>query len=73
MASPQTPEDDSPAKPRTINLSRLKPWESEGISRMTWYRRRKGIKPRAINPTRTKPWESEGIGRTTWYRRRKES
>jgi hypothetical protein len=31
------------SKPRFRSLSRMKPWEAEGISRRTWYRRRKTL------------------------------
>lgn len=34
---------DNGAKPRAKSVSRIKPWVSEGISRATWYRRKRGI------------------------------
>ena len=31
--------------PREQSLSRTKPWDAEGLSRATWYRRRKAGRP----------------------------
>ena len=41
------------------------PWVHEGVSRSTWYRRRK----KKLRSEGRKPWEAEGISRRTWYRR----
>lgn len=64
-------------RPRQVylaeSLTAQQPWKKEGISRATWYRRRKqereGTKKETL--TAQQPWKKEGISRATWYRRRK--
>ena len=64
-------------RPRQVylaeSLTAQQPWKEEGISRATWYRRRKqereGTKREPL--TAQQPWKKEGISRATWYRRRR--
>ena len=44
------------------------PWKAEGVSRTTWYDRRKKTPPRSIEEL--KPWVVAGISRATWYRKK---
>jgi len=64
-------------------LTKLAPWEAEGISRRTWQRHRaqavllsdmdtassRSLTEAGENDTR-KPWTKEGLSRATWYRRK---
>jgi hypothetical protein len=73
------------AKPQARSKSRLKPWNSEGISRATWYRRVRQdgettssatirIHNRADKPvsrTSLRPWTADGVSRATWYRQQR--
>ena len=52
-----------------ITNEAAKPWEAEGISRKTWYRRRSS-QPELITNEAAKPWEAEGVSRAWWYRKR---
>lgn len=45
----------------------LQPWDAEGISRRTWYRRRNAAGS-AGSAAAAKPWEAAGVSRATWYR-----
>lgn len=64
------------SRPRTEweaanTISRDKPWEALGISRMTWYRKGKPTTNTSINLTKAKPWEALSMSRATWYRKGK--
>lgn len=48
----------SGSQPWAESLSRTKPWEAEGISRATWYRRRKPPRDKSVPP----PSYEEGTG-----------
>jgi hypothetical protein len=60
-------ESERIIRPRTVSLSRTKPWQAQGISRRTWERRQKAECVSSVNAG--KPWEAEGCSRATWYRR----
>jgi hypothetical protein len=46
-----------------------KPWIAQGISKTTYYRRRKKVPSKSAKP---KPWEKAGISEATWYRRKRQ-
>jgi uncharacterized protein (DUF2384 family) len=66
-------------------LTATKPWVAEGMSRRTWYRRRKAEVLPATKSNRgrplaadrdktlvaTKPWAKLGMSESTWRRRQK--
>jgi hypothetical protein len=45
-----------------------KPWIAQGISKTTYYRRKKAPSKSA----KPKPWEKAGISQATWYRRKRQ-
>jgi uncharacterized protein (DUF2384 family) len=62
-------------------LTATKPWVAEGMSRRTWYRRRKAEalpttksnrgRPLKGAEPRPKPWIALGMSESTWRRRQK--
>ena len=55
------------AKRHQDSNEQRRPWEAEGVSRRTWYRRQAG--PNTDQRSHRAPWETAGVSRATWYRR----
>jgi hypothetical protein len=52
--------------------TKVSPWITAGVSRATWFRRRK--RETAVSDTSAaRPWIAAGISRATWYRRHREA